>query len=238
MSLTEIYAICQAAARGQWAQWEFMQSLCDLGRHFPDTIHPPSDTHDGAHSRPCDAQRGRILALLCLGDVDIYDFIQLEEEERATRILDEHLVKVQAIPIDLDLGFELPTPDPTEYQQAHCRRLREANGPRKNKVMWCIQQSQPTITSLDTAGLRTTTTAWMGVRISKPELRTYNLAKLHALGMIFLAWDRFACQPLIDAKNRLFALLAGHPAPHNSINSYQEAIICGETPPCTPCALR
>ncbi|KAJ7132742.1 hypothetical protein C8R43DRAFT_1133312 [Mycena crocata] len=106
-----------------------------------------------------------------------------------------------------------------------------------------MQQSTPLHTTIDTGELRKTTSAWTGVRLPKPLARLYSLQELQDMGLRYIAWDgwrvlarpllRFSytpflvrsCRPLIDAKNRVFALLGGRPhRDHHGYDSYHAAI--------------
>ncbi|KAJ7170319.1 hypothetical protein C8R43DRAFT_875957, partial [Mycena crocata] len=88
-----------------------------------------------------------------------------------------------------------------------------------------VQQSTPLQTTIDTAQLNKTHSAWTGIRIAKPQPRHYTLAELKELGFSYIAWDGWSCRPLIDAKNRVFALLGGRPHPsQHGYDSYQDAI--------------
>jgi hypothetical protein len=60
----------------------------------------------------------------------------------------------------------------------------------KQVVKRRIQESTPIFTPLDVAtDLHTTSTAWLGLRIRKPDTRAYSLAELRAMHMTFLGWD-------------------------------------------------
>ncbi|KAJ7121217.1 hypothetical protein C8R46DRAFT_1050701 [Mycena filopes] len=98
---------------------------------------------------------------------------------------------------------------------------------RKKHVARRVKASVPIFTELDISGLSHTSTAWIGLRDAEPSPGPHSLADVHdpALRMTFLNWDGWVCRPLIDAKRRLFALLAGRPGVNSDgRDTYQEAI--------------
>ncbi|KAJ7475080.1 hypothetical protein B0H11DRAFT_2235720 [Mycena galericulata] len=161
----------------------------------------------------------------------MYDFIHREEEQSATHTHDESLVDLEDVP-----GSIIRVPRTAEQirkakyhkrLRLHARELLAPTPSRKQRAVRRIQESIPIFTSLDVAGLSTTSTAWLGVRVLNPISRTYTLQDLRdpALSMKFLEWDGWVCRPIIDSKNRLFALLAGRPAPNSSgAGTYQDTI--------------
>jgi hypothetical protein len=83
----------------------------------------------------------------------------------------------------------------SQYHKA--RRLKERQAqqiltgtPTKKIIARRIQQATPIFTPLNVRDdLETTTTAWLGLRIRKPDRRAYTLTELRALHMKFLLWD-------------------------------------------------
>ncbi|KAJ7096450.1 hypothetical protein C8R44DRAFT_748896 [Mycena epipterygia] len=89
------------------------------------------------------------------------------------------------------------TPDPTStrksrYHKALLLKGRQAQQepqphPTKQVVARWIQQSTPIFATLDITELDTTSTAWLGLRIPKPDTtRAYTLPELHQAGMTSL----------------------------------------------------
>ncbi|KAJ7429912.1 hypothetical protein B0H11DRAFT_2264648 [Mycena galericulata] len=216
--------------------------------------------------------------------IDIYDFIQRQEEQCTTRELDESLVRLEdasaayqlvaPIPIDLNLDLQLPPLEPptcvapksikrratasaaatsrpprspppsgtirvprispappttspasishppgsppppstirvprlaTPAQKARksryhkalrlAKRLDQPTLPphRKAVTKRRVQHATPIFPAIDVSDLHTTSTAWLGVRIPKPQPRGYSLQELREQHqMEYLAWDALA----------------------------------------------
>ncbi|KAJ7021116.1 hypothetical protein C8F04DRAFT_1195797 [Mycena alexandri] len=124
------------------------------------------------------------------------------------------------------------------HKRKYHRRLRSetreeqrrisSNPRRKAYITRRIQKTAPIFAELDVSHLEHTSTAWLGVRVSKKRnMSAHTLDDIHdpVFNMQFLNWDGWACRPIIDRRNRLFALLAGRPAPDSfGYDSYQQAI--------------
>ncbi|KAJ7758971.1 hypothetical protein DFH07DRAFT_772307 [Mycena maculata] len=100
-----------------------------------------------------------------------------------------------------------------KYHKGHRLRLRQAEQraakTTTKKFIWHhLQQSVPIFAPMDVADLSHTSTAWLGICVSKPDQCTYSLAELRALSITILPWDGHSCRPLIDCEDRIFACLA------------------------------
>ncbi|KAJ7113739.1 hypothetical protein C8R43DRAFT_1138585 [Mycena crocata] len=190
---------------------------------------------------------------LAVPDIDIYTLIAREEEHRATRQLDEDAVELEPLPADLTKpaphinlvpDTSAPPQPSATYPDTrsnrkkkraayhHSRRNATKRPPSTSAIKTPkrvthkhMQESTPLHTTIDTAQLNKTKSAWTGIRIPKPQARLYSLQELQDLGFSYIAWDGWSCRPLIDAKNRVFALLGGRPHRNqHGFDSYEAAI--------------